>query len=288
MTIFRCCRSPTCVIKAFCSSTAPKTTYHKRPLPAPLVSLSSPEGKQIFREAMNEGNMESFFALSEQFITQSDPAFCSLSSLAMVLNALNYDPKRVWKGSWRWVSEEMLQCEAPAVCCHSLAKIKSNGMDFAEFVSLAACHNVQIQSWRAESSNPDKTSNLFEFRKAIQKISSSDKAESFMIVNFSRKFLGQTGDGHYSPIGGYHQQRDLVLIMDVARFKYPPYWVSLSSMWNSMRVKDDQTGLSRGYFIVSIPNGNNQISNNTSSILSSIDSKQSIRIDRTCNHERMT
>jgi hypothetical protein len=31
--------------------------------------------------------------------------------------------------------------------------------------------------------------------------------------------LGQTGTGHFSPIGGFHESKDLVLIMDVARFK---------------------------------------------------------------------
>jgi hypothetical protein len=30
------------------------------------------------------------------------------------------------------------------------------------------------------------------------------------------------GDGHFSPVGGYHAGKDLVLILDTARFKYPP------------------------------------------------------------------
>ena len=38
-----------------------------------------------------------------------------------------------------------------------------------------------------------------------------------MIVSYSRKALGQTGDGHYSPIGGYHSATDQVLVLDVAR-----------------------------------------------------------------------
>ena len=37
--------------------------------------------------------------------------------------------------------------------------------------------------------------------------------------------LGQTGDGHFSPIGGYDAASDQVLLLDVARFKYPPHWV---------------------------------------------------------------
>lgn len=36
-------------------------------------------------------------------------------------------------------------------------------------------------------------------------------------VSYTRKAFGQTGDGHFSPIGGYHSARDLVLILDTVR-----------------------------------------------------------------------
>ena len=183
-----------------------KPTFHKRPLPPNLIALSSREGKLLFREAMSLGGMESFFVLSEQFITQSDPAFCSLSSLAMVLNALNYDPKRVWKGSWRWVSEEMLQCEASTLksgqsCCHNLDTIRQNGMDFNGFESLALCHDVNIESVRITPEYGEDIDNFNRFKNSLIDISGNDKADSFLVANFSRKALGQTGDGHFSPIG---------------------------------------------------------------------------------------
>ena len=196
--------------------------------------------------------MESFFALAEQFVTQSEPSYCALSSLAMVLNALNFDPKKVWKGAWRWVSEETLQCETE-VCGHSLEKVQRRGMDFDEFESLAQCHGIRIKSYKADESlhHHTCTFNVRQFREHVEAIASSDHAESFMIVNFSRKVLGQTGDGHYSPIGGYHREKDLVLVMDVARFKYPPFWVPLETLWESMVVKDKSTEQPRGYFILS-------------------------------------
>jgi glutathione gamma-glutamylcysteinyltransferase len=31
----------------------------------------------------------------------------------MVLNALSIDPKRPWKGSWRWFHETLLDCCLP-------------------------------------------------------------------------------------------------------------------------------------------------------------------------------
>jgi hypothetical protein len=43
----------------------------------------------------------------------------------------------------------------------------------------------------------------------------------------------------------------MCLVMDVARFKYPAYWVSLDLLWESMHPKDEFTNKSRGYVILS-------------------------------------
>ena len=225
--------------------------------------MASPAGKQLFREALGEGGLESYFPLAEQFVTQSEPSFCSVSTLAMVLNALSFDPKKVWKGSWRWVSEEMLQCASPRVCGHSMEKIKTDGLSFVQFESLARCHGVKISSHRVvaepedheEEEDPETAipcpESIDRFRILVEKISTDDQAGTFIVVNFSRKVLNQTGDGHFSPIGGYHREKDLVLIMDVARFKYPPYWVPLTQLWEAMAEPDLVSGEPRGYFVIS-------------------------------------
>lgn len=57
----------------------------------------------------------------------------------------------------------------------------------------------------------------------------------------------QTGSGHFSPIGGYHTGKDMVLTLDVARFKYPPHWVPLELLWEAMNTIDGATGHHRGY-----------------------------------------
>ena len=231
-------------------------TFHKRELPTQLVAMSSVGGKQLFKEALAQHGMESFFPLSEQFVTQSEPSFCALSTLAMVLNALNHDPGKVWKGPWRWISEETLQCETRNICGHSLDRVKRYGMDFNEFESLAQCHGVRIQSFRSQATASatdcrSQDSQLRAFRATIAQTAASAAANSFVIVNFSRKALGQTGDGHFSPVGGYHPAKDLALVLDVARFKYPPFWVPVADLWRSMGAVDEVTGLSRGYFVVS-------------------------------------
>jgi len=325
-------------------------SFHKRVLPDNLVSLSSPEGRRMFQQALLSGEMESYFPLSEQFVTQSEPSFCALSSLAMVLNALNHDPGRVWKAPWRWVSEEMLHCETEEICGHSLNRVRAEGMNFSQFESLAVCHGVKMRTYRVadprlklepaalfsskvaggSSVSDDADPNhhdqhcgqhsleecqhlhthwhthghthlhtqsdthtdasihtdlvgvagtagagaeahhqhnhgvaksrvvdlldaraLRHFRTSVQDSCRSTNAQKgFLISNFSRRVLQQTGDGHFSPIAGYHADSDSVLVMDTARFKYPPFWVQLPVLWEAMGVPDPLTGEARGYFVV--------------------------------------
>ena len=39
----------------------------------------------------------------------------------------------------------------------------------------------------------------------------------YLVANFHRASIGQTGDGHHSPIAAYAPEHDMVLIMDVAK-----------------------------------------------------------------------
>jgi glutathione gamma-glutamylcysteinyltransferase len=73
-----------------------------------------------------------FFPLCEQHSTQSEPAYCGISSLVISLNALAIDPKRSWRGSlWRWYDESMLNC------CVDLNQVKTTGITLGTFKCLA-------------------------------------------------------------------------------------------------------------------------------------------------------
>jgi glutathione gamma-glutamylcysteinyltransferase len=71
--------------------------------------------------------------------------------------------------------------------------------------------------------------------------------DGVVIASYDRAGLDQTGSGHFSPIGGYHAGRDLVLVLDVARFKYPPHWIAAERLWQAMHPIDPATGRSRGW-----------------------------------------
>ncbi|KAG9406011.1 hypothetical protein AC1031_003935 [Aphanomyces cochlioides] len=242
-------------------------SFHQRPLPSTCVAFSSPEGRKLFQEAILGRFMATYFPLAEQFTTQTEPSFCGLTTLVMCLNALRVDPGRPWKSAWRWYSEEMLDC------CTSVAAVKEKGLSFNEFVALARCQGLAAVETRATTEI-----SLEAFRAAV--CASCATPTEVLVINYSRKTLDQTGDGHFSPIGGYHAESDMVLVMDVARFKYPPHWVSLPLLYRAMQQIDASSGLPRGFISLRIdPSADDAIAAASLSniVISSTSSRATIR-----------
>jgi glutathione gamma-glutamylcysteinyltransferase len=210
-------------------------TLYRRPLPSEAIAFSSLDGRKVFAEALSAGGMEGYFPLAEQFHTQSDPAFCGLGSLVVALNALGIDPGRLWKGPWRWFSEELLDC------CVPLAEVQKRGLDVEELACLARCNGADVELVRGDATN------LAAFRAAL---AAAAMGEGVLVVSYDRSQLGQTGSGHFSPVGGYHGARDLALVLDVARFKYPPHWVPVERLWEATHAVDPATGRARGWLVL--------------------------------------
>ena len=49
-----------------------------------------------------------------------------------------------------------------------------------------------------------------------------------VVLDYRRQVLDQSSGGHFSPIKGYHVERNMVLLVDVAIFNDTPHWVKLS------------------------------------------------------------
>ncbi len=210
-------------------------TLYRRPLPDDLVAFASPAGRSLFAEALRAGGLEGYFALAEQFHTQADPAFCGLGTLVVALNALGIDPGRMWKGPWRWYTEELLDC------CVPLDTVRARGLTLDEVACLARCNGASAELHRAEEGRDVLAS-------AIAAAAGGDG--SVVVASYDRSALGQTGSGHFSPIGGWHAGQALALLLDVARFKYPPHWVPLDRLHAAMRGVDPETGRSRGWIVL--------------------------------------
>src|SRR5687768_14449888 len=207
-------------------------TLYRRPLPADAIPFSSPSGRDVFAEALASGGLDGYFRLAEQFHTQAEPAFCGLGSLVVALNALAIDPGRLWKGPWRWFAEDLLDC------CVALEEVRRRGLDLDELACLARCNGADVALHRGS---------LAELRASLE---IAARGEAVMIAAYDRSVLDQTGTGHFSPVGGYHAGRDLALVMDVARFKYPPHWVTTERLWQAMQPVDSANGKPRGWLLL--------------------------------------
>jgi glutathione gamma-glutamylcysteinyltransferase len=122
--------------------------------------------------------------------------------------------------------------------------VAKTGIAIEEFQCLARCNGASCHVFR-----PDATNTVHHFRETVKRATSSNNAH--LIVSYDRSVLLQTGTGHFSPIGGYYPEEDLVLILDVARFKYPPHWVPLELLYKAMQTVDVSTNKTRGYLLVS-------------------------------------
>jgi glutathione gamma-glutamylcysteinyltransferase len=221
------------------------------------------------------GHAEPFFPLIEQFVTQDEPTFCGapaaraartfpgfcelcllarthtglhalspgLGSLTMVMNALGVDPRRRWRDEtgpgWRWWSDTMF---VGGACSPSLEELRDEGVSMDMLARLAATSGAEVSVHRPT----DGGETLDSFRSDIISAARMEE-EAFLVTSFDRASLGQTGGGHFSPIGAYHEESDSVLVLDVARFKYPPYFVALRDLWDASVVTDPATEKSRGW-----------------------------------------
>lgn len=191
---------------AICTPTGEQVlegSHYRRRLPEGLIELASQEGKRRFAESLAAGTAEAFFPLVSQYQTQSHPAFCGLTTLTIILNALAIDPARVWMHPWRWFTESLLEC------CVELDDAKARGVTLDKLAQIGRCNGADVRVFRG----------LPETAARALVIDAVQQNQCFIAVGYNRATLRQTGSGHYSPIAAYDEVSDSVLILDTARFK---------------------------------------------------------------------
>jgi Phytochelatin synthase len=169
----------TATTTAASSTTAPPaaSTFYRRPLPSSCIAFSSTQGRELFKQAMLQGYLEAYWSLAEQYHTQDEPAYCGLSTLSMVLNALEIDPGRLWKGNWRWYSESVLES------CEPLEVIKDRGISYRKLACLARCNGA------ACSVRDGAAVSLDEFRRIVKHITVGGHGKCHLVIAYDRKVV---------------------------------------------------------------------------------------------------
>jgi glutathione gamma-glutamylcysteinyltransferase len=230
-----------------------------RSLPDTCVHWSSAEGRRRYAEALRGGTLEAHLTLAAHFRTQSELVYCGQGTLAMALSALAPP-----LGGARWSEGSMVDC------CRPREEVLTRGISLDTFACLARCCGVSAEATRApplpalgpatRAAEAGAADGLRALRAAVAAACGDAGGRSVLVGSYSREALGQTGNtgvaavglhsGHYSPVGGYHEGTDSVLLLDVARFKYPPHWVALGALFRAMRFPDPETGLPRGFVVL--------------------------------------
>ena len=217
-------------------------------LPDNLVDLRSPQGEAYLLETHA---LEAYFPISVAFETQRTQSYCGVASMVMVLNAIGapapaspeYQPYTVF------TQDNVLNEKTDAI--RSRDAILHRGMTLDQLGGILSLYPVTVEVHHAETGGVD------EFRKlASESLASKNR---FVIVNFQRKALGEQIGGHISPLGAYDEKSDRFLILDVARYKYPPVWVKTADLFDAMNTPDsDNDNKTRGYVLVSESGGRGQ------------------------------
>ena len=174
---------------------------------------------------------------------QNTQTYCSVASAITVLNAMpikkpvdpSYAPYAYFTQS-NYFTPKVVKVISPQT-------VLSQGMTRDEMSMTLAQHGVKTKSIAGDTLNDEA------LRTLLQKALGDDG--QFVLANYLRATLGQVGGGHWSVLAAYDAQSDSVLILDVAKYKYAPVWVSISTLQKAIATIDTTSNKARGLVIVS-------------------------------------
>lgn len=210
-------------------------------LPDSLTGFSSDAGEAFFTES---DAREAYFPLASNFLTQKTQAYCGVASIVMVLNALavpapavpEYEPYKTF------TQDNVLDERTDTILPREV--LARQGMTLDQIGGILATQPVKAEVHHAADTSLD------EFRRRASE--ALGQPGRFVIINYLRKAIGQEKGGHISPLGAYDAKADRFLILDVARYKYPPVWVKASDLFDAMNTTDsDNQNRTRGFVLVS-------------------------------------
>lgn len=184
-----------------------------------------------------------YWQLSPVFAVQETQSYCSVASAVTVLNAMPirkpvapaYAPYAYFTQSNYFTPEVSKIISSQTVL--------AQGMTRDEMAKTLRQHGVKTKSIAGD------TLDDAALRALLQKALGDDG--QFVLANYLRANLGQVGGGHWSVLAEYDAQNDSVLILDVAKYKYMPAWVGISTLQKAIATTDTTSNQSRGLVIVS-------------------------------------
>jgi len=209
------------------------------PVPDGLIAFNSTEGEEMMFSPTT--TKKSFMQIFQHLQTQKTQALCGAATGATILNAMRVEaPADPWFFPYNYYTQETFfsSCVQNEI---SMATVLFQGMTLDELTKAIECWPVSPRKTHAADSTVET------FRTAA--VDALTQGEH-VAVNFLRSAIGEQGGGHWVPLGAYSVAKDMFLLLDVSRYKYPPVWVPANVLFDAMNTVDSTSGLTRGFITV--------------------------------------
>lgn len=202
------------------------------------IEWDSTEGLYRQETSQYKANL---FKLLRFYESQTRGTYCGVATAVVALNALAIEaPASQYLGKYRLFTQEEF-FKGPIGETVSLDQVKKKGLSLQNMTELMSTQALTVTPYEAGLFTDE------DIRSHI--ISALTNPQQVVIILYQRKELKQEGSGHWSPIAAYDKDSDSFLLLDVARYKYPPAWINAPTLVASMRIPDDE-GLPRGFIIL--------------------------------------
>jgi hypothetical protein len=204
------------------------------------VYMNTPEGIQ----RLNQSDFrEPYYQVAPYVDTQENMGFCAPASIAAVLNSLPALPRPASTryAPYRYFTQAGL-FNAETSSIKTYEAVAQSGLTLSEASEFLAKLNVSNQVHYGVDLS------LESLRSLLQTALSAPHTR--VVADFDRRVLDQAGNGHFSPLVAYDSDSDSVLILDVAKFKHPPFWVTATDLLKSIQTIDPDSRKSRGIILV--------------------------------------
>ena len=205
-----------------------------------VIYWDSAEGKVLRSRIPADAD---YWQLVPNFATQITQSYCSVASAITVLNSMPIKkPVDVTYAPYAYFTQRNF-FTPEVVKVISAQTVLAMGMTREQMAETLSRQGVKAVSIAGDTFSDESLRTLL--KKAL-----GDDGQ-FVLANYYRAAFGQVGGGHWSALAAYDEQSDRVLILDVAKYKYPPAWVSISMLHQAIDTIDTVSNKARGLVIVS-------------------------------------
>ena len=191
------------------------------------------------RDYLRRAEAPDFWALMPYYAAQQTGSACSVASVAMMINALRGLPPL---SSSRLVTQTRVLSEVDDDGWKAASEENGDGVSFGDFAGLvrrsvdAFGLDATVEVFRPKDTSPET---LAALRRILDE-NEQDDSDIILLAYDQGTLTGDTTVGHIAPLGAYDAQTHRVLVMDVDRLWYVPYWSSDVKLLEAM-VKPDRS-----------------------------------------------